>query len=158
MDRGDWQAAVHGVTWLSMCVTCSHDVLHDEGGGRWVSSNKVVELKNKQKTNKIQNIRNAQKSKISVVYLAAKVNQTGYMPICSVFTPLDVHIRHFAEILTYLIVWCWPPGCYIIGGIPLTPSTLEPSSLTTSALSVPTPAVLPRSSKHHHPSPQENIA
>ena len=38
MDRGAWRAAVHGVTRLSR--------VH-ESGGKWVGSNKVVELKKK---------------------------------------------------------------------------------------------------------------
>ena len=37
-DRGAWQAAVHGVTCLSTSM-------HEEGGARWVGSNKLVELK-----------------------------------------------------------------------------------------------------------------
>ena len=40
MDRGAWWAAVHGITWWA----CVH-----EGGGRWVGSNKVVEIKKKKK-------------------------------------------------------------------------------------------------------------
>ena len=39
MDRGAWRAAVHGVTRLSTS-------LH-EGGGGWVVSDKLVELKKK---------------------------------------------------------------------------------------------------------------
>ena len=39
MDRGAWRAAVHGVTQLSM----------QEGGGTWVGSDKLVELKKKKK-------------------------------------------------------------------------------------------------------------
>ena len=39
MDRGAWRAAVHGAT----CLSTS---LH-EGGGGWVVSDKLVELKKK---------------------------------------------------------------------------------------------------------------
>ena len=44
MDKGAWWAAVHGVT----CLRCVH-----EGGGRWVGSNKLVELKKKKERTKI---------------------------------------------------------------------------------------------------------
>lgn len=83
-------------------------------------------------------------------------SQTRYMPICSLFTPLGVHIHHFAEILLdYVVLAYW-----VLHNRGHTPDPLHSGTQFTLHLCSVSPytIVLPRSSEHHHPNPPENIA